>query len=29
MLYGRLKRVGAAELRIDNDEADGPVYHDG
>jgi hypothetical protein len=25
MLYGRLKRVGATELRIYDNEADGPV----
>ncbi len=29
MLYSRLKRVGTAELRIDDNEADGPVDDDG
>lgn len=29
MLYGRLKRVGPAEFRVDDNQTDGPVDHDG
>jgi hypothetical protein len=29
MLHGRLERVCAAQLGVDDNEADGPVDHDG
>jgi hypothetical protein len=29
MLYGRLKRVGPAEFRVDDNQTDGPVDHNG
>lgn len=29
MLYCRLKRVGPAQLRINDNEADGPINHNG